>query len=129
MIWLVRSAMCDMMPPVEGLPGIADTEIDTFLAQVQRETTGLVWLGLVLGALAFVCSPLFTIYIPLPTIFLSAHLRNRHAEAAFTDTPYLLRQAMFLLKMYACMCWGQHPSVRAKMGVSAYPADPGSFRV
>jgi hypothetical protein len=120
--------MCDLMPPVDGLPGLAATDIDSFLAQVRRETTGLVWLGLVAGAVAFMFSTIFTLYIPLPTIFLSKELRNRHAEAAFSDTPYLIRQAMFLLKMYACMCWGQHPSVRAIMGVSAYPADPGSFR-
>ena len=30
-IWLVRSAMCDMMPPAAGLPGLADTGIGVVL--------------------------------------------------------------------------------------------------
>lgn len=120
--------MCDLMPAVDGLPGVADTDIDAFLAQVRRETTGTVWLGLVMGALSYVCSPILTVYVPLPTLLLPASLRNRHAEAALSETPYLLRQTMFLLKMYACMCWGQHPRVRAQLGVAPYPIDPGTFR-
>jgi hypothetical protein len=120
--------MCDLMPRVGDMPGVADTDIDGFLAQVRRETTFLIWLTIVGGALAFVCTPLLTVYLPLPTFFLPAELRNTHAERAFTRAPYLLRQAMFLLKMYACMCWGQHPSVRERLALAPYPADPGTFR-
>ena len=128
MTWLVRSAMCDLMPAVDGMPGVADTDIDGFLAQVRRETTFIVWLTIVAGAAAYAAMPLLTVYIPLPSFLLPAGARARHAELAFARAPYLPRQAMFLLKMYGCMCWGQHPSVRERLALAPYPADPGGFR-
>lgn len=128
LIWLVRSAMCDLMPPTDGLPGIVDTNIDAFLAQTRREVPALVWITVLLGALTFVVSPLITVYVPLPTFLLPATLRNTHAERVYGRVPYPPRQAMFLLKMYACMCWGQDPLVRERFALAPYPADPGTYR-
>jgi hypothetical protein len=120
--------MRDLMPPTDDLPGLDDARLVPFLGQVYRETTGLVWLGLVLGALVFVLGPVLTVYIPLPTFLLPRGLRDRHADRIFSTRFYLVRQAVFLLKMYACMCWGQDPTVRGRFNLAAYPADPGTFR-
>ena len=120
--------MCDMMPAVGDLPGIADAGIDVFLAQLRRESPLLVWVGLVLGALIFVLSPVLTVYVPLPSMLLPRGLRDTHADRICTTRFYLLRQAIFLLKMYACMCWGQDPAVRRRLHVAPYPVDPGTFR-
>ena len=128
MIWLIRSAMCDLMPAAGGLPGIADTDVDGFLAQVKRETTPLVWTGLMLGAVLYAWSPIVTIFVPLPSFLLPARLRDRHADAITATRIYLLRQSIFLLKMYSCMCWGQDSRVRARFQIAPYPVDPGTFR-
>jgi hypothetical protein len=126
--WLVRAAMRDMLPASGDFPGIADTGLDAFLGKLRRETTATVWLGLVLGAVLFTLAPIVTVYVPLPSFLLPAGLRDRHAERICTTRFYLLRQAVFLLKMYACMCWGQDPAVRARLHVAPYPVDPGTFR-
>ncbi|MBC7173124.1 MAG: hypothetical protein H5U40_11875, partial [Polyangiaceae bacterium] len=55
-------------------------------------------------------------------------LRDRHALRIAGTRVYLVRQAVFLLKMFAGLCWGQHPSVRRAMHLSPYAADPGSVR-
>ncbi len=128
MTWLVRAAMCGLMPATGELPGVADAGIDTFLAQTRRETTPMVWTGLVLGALVYTISPVVTVYVPLPSVLLPRRLRDLHADRICTTRFYLLRQAVFLLKMYACMCWGQDAAVRRVLHVAPYPVDPGTFR-
>jgi hypothetical protein len=120
--------MTEMMPPIGDQPGVADTDLRGFLSQVRREISPLVWYTLVAGALCWVLLPVLTVYLPVPSFLLPATLRNRHAERVFSRAPYLPRQAMFLLKMYACMCWGQHDQVRARLALPPYPADPGTFR-
>lgn len=128
MVWLVRSAMCDLLPRHAGLPGLADTDIDGFLRRTRAEATFAVWAGLVLGAVVFVCSPVLTVFTPLPSMWLPKRLRDRHADRVTSTSLYLFRQAVFLLKMYACMCWGQDPAVRRLLHTAPYPADPGGFR-
>lgn len=128
MTWLVRATMCDIMPGTADLPGLVDTNIDAFLAQTRREATPLVWAGLVLGALVFALTPILTVHVPLPSLLLPRGLRDTHADRICTTRFYLLRQAIFLLKMYACMCWGQDPAVRRRLHVAPYPVDPGTFR-
>ncbi len=117
------------MPRVGDIPGVADVGIDAFLAQVRRETTPLVWLGLVIAAVLFALSPILTVSVPLPSMLLPAGLRDRHADRVCSSRFYLLRQSIVLLKMYACLCWGQAPAVRARLSVAPYPADPGTFRI
>lgn len=128
MLWLVRSAMCDMLPGGAGLPGLAQAGIDPFLARLYRETTPMVWAGMLLGAVVYVCTPVLTVYVPLPSMWLPRGLRDRHAARITSTNIYLLRQTVFLLKMYACMCWGQDENVRRLLHVAAYPVDPGTFR-
>ena len=128
MIPLIRSAMCDLMPPAGGLPGLQDAGITPFLVRLRSETTLLTWVGLCLGAVLYALTPVLTIYVPLPSFLLTRELRDRHANGITTTRIYLLRQAVVLLKMYACMCWGQDANVRRRFQIAPYPVDPGTFR-
>ena len=128
MIWLIRSAMCALMPPSADLPGVADTGIDAFLAQYRRESSLLLWSGLVLGSVVFALTPLLTVAIPLPAFLLPRSALERHARKISTHRFYLLRQTVFLVKMVAGLCWGAHPDVRKILNLPPYPADPGTWR-
>lgn len=128
MRWLVRSTILTLYPRTDALPGIADCDLDGFLPRFQQETTGLMWLGVVAGAVLFQLTPLFTVYVPLPAMWLPRHLADRHAERITTTNAYFVRQAIFLVKMVAGLCWGSHPSVRARFALPALEADPGTWR-
>ncbi len=128
MIWFVRSAMCALYPRTEGLPGLEDCDITAFLVRFRRETTFLMWLGVLAGAWVFHATPLFTVFVPLPAFFLPRGLRDKHASRIASTSLYLPRQAIFLLKLPAGLCWGGHPSVREKLALPAYAADPGTWR-
>lgn len=127
-IWLLRSAMCDLLPGGAGLPPLADLEPEVFLRRLRAETTWLTWIGLCGGALIWLLTPVLTLGVPLPAVWLGAAARDRHANALAGTRFYLLRQAFFLLKMYASMAWGQHPAARAALALAPYPPDPGTFR-
>lgn len=128
MTWLLRNVMADLVPRSPGLPGLVDCEPDVFLQKLRAETTLLTWIGLCAGAVLWLITPLLTIGVPLPALLLSEDQRDRHINALASTNIYLLRQAFFLLKMYACMCWGQHAAVRSRFKIAAYPVDPGTFR-
>jgi hypothetical protein len=128
MYWLIGFAMRAMMPRTEALPGIADTELDAFLRQLHRESEPMYWTGLVVGAVVFALTPLFTVGVPLPAFLLPAGLLERHADRLVGSRNYTLRQAAFLVRLSAGMCWGRDPAVRAKFALAPYPVDPGPFR-
>jgi hypothetical protein len=128
-IALVRSALCDLMPRTEALPGVVDTDVTAFLRAMRRESTGLYWLGVVIGAVVYALTPLLTVGWPLPARLLPARVRDLHAQRVVSSDVYLVRQAVFLLRLSAGMCWGMHPSVRARFALPAYPPDPGTVRV
>lgn len=128
MIALIRSAMCDLMPASGDLPGIADTGVTEFLHTVKRESGQVYWLGLVLGAWVYALTPFMTVFVPLPAFLLPASLRDKHAQRIVATPLYFLRQAVFLVRLSAGLCWGRDPRVRAQLGLSAYPADPGTYR-
>jgi hypothetical protein len=121
--------MCDLYPAVEGLPGIADCDLDDFLRTLKQESNLAIWSGLVAGAVLYSLSPVFTVFVPLPSFALPAAMRDAHAQKISGTNVYIVRQAIFLLKMFAGLCWGQHRKVREAMLVPTYPADPGTFRV
>lgn len=120
--------MSDLLPPHGELPGLRDCAPTEFLTKLRRETTALNWFGLCLGGVVWLISPIVTIHVPLPALLLSASARDRHIHALGSTRFYLLRQAFVLLKMYACMCWGQDSAVRQQLNLAAYPVDPGTFR-
>jgi hypothetical protein len=127
-IWLIKFAMCAMMPRTEKLPGIADTELDVFVRRMRKEADPIYWLGLVVGAWVFALSPILTVYLPLPAFFLTKKLLARHVERVFSLPSYTLRQGVFLVRLSAGMCWGADPAVRARFALLPYGADPGTFR-
>lgn len=125
---LILHAMRALYPRTEALPGIEDTEPRAFLRQYRREASTLIVLGLVLGAMAFAWSPIVTVYWPLPSFLLPRAVLDRHAMRVGGSRIYLLRQSIFLVKLAAGMCWGQHPRVRERFALSPYPDDPGTWR-
>jgi hypothetical protein len=128
MIWLIKFAMCTMMPRTEALPGIADTDLDEFLRRLRKDANFLYWLGLVLGALVFMLSPLITIGVPLPAFALPRRALERHAERVLAHPIYLVRQAAFLVRVSGGLCWGADQNVRARFALPPYLPDPGTFR-
>jgi hypothetical protein len=72
---------------------------------------------------------LLTVGWPLPAMLLPARLRDLHAQRVVASDRYLIRQAVFLLRLSGGMCWGMHPSVRARFALPPYPVDPGTVRV
>jgi hypothetical protein len=128
MVWLIKFAMCTMMPRTASLPGIADTDVDGFLRRLRKESNFLYWLGLVLGATVFTVTPLLTIGVPLPAFALPGKALARHTERILGHRVYLLRQAAFLLRVTGGLCWGADDKVRARFALAPYPPDPGTFR-
>jgi hypothetical protein len=127
-LFLIRSAMCAMMPATERLPGVADAEPEAFLRRLRREADPLYWLGLKLGALLFTITPLITVGIPLPSFLLPRRWLERHTERIVIHPLYLLRQMMYLLRLTAGMCWGSDSRVRTCFDLEPLAPDPGSFR-
>ena len=128
MRWLVRSAIVQLYPRTDDLPGAEDCDLDDFLERYQRETTILLWLGVVLGAIAYHLSPIVTVFVPLPAFLLSEELADKHAARVSVSKIYLLRQTIFLVKLVAGLAWGGHPKVREKFALPALPPDPGTWR-
>lgn len=126
--WFIRHAMRALYPRTDALPGIEDCDDAAFLARYKRETSTLLWIGLLLATWVFVWTPLLTVYLPLPSFLLPKRLLDRHAYRITYSRLYLLRQAVFLLKLTAGLCWGSHPEVRAEMAMDPYPDDPGEWR-
>ncbi len=127
-IWLIKFAMRTMMPRSDALPGIADTDLDGFLRKMKRDADPLFWLGLAVGAVVFAVSPLLTVYLPLPAFLLPRALLAKHSDRILSSRIYVLRQAVFLVRLSAGMCWGADERVRAKFALAPLPPDPGTFR-
>jgi hypothetical protein len=128
MLWLLRSAIVMTYPRIPGLPGIEDCALDEHLARYRRETPLLIWVGTLAGSLLFHLTPFMTVYVPLPAFLLPAKLKDRHAMRIHTTNFYLLRQAVFLVKLCAGLCWGADPEVRKKFALPPLEKDPGTWR-
>lgn len=125
---MVVFAMCALLPGGSGLPALADCGVQAHVIRLRRESTWFFWLGVVLGSLVFVITPILTVYRPLPAFWLSDDALDRHADAIARTPIYVLRQAIFLLKTAAGLCWGADPAVRAAFAMAPYGADPGTWR-
>ena len=128
MLWLLRSAIVMTYPRTLSLPGIEDYGLDEHLATFKREAPLLIWLGTVAGATLFHLTPLLTVYVPLPAFLLPARLKDRHAQRITGTRFYLLRQAIFLVKLCAGFCWGADPAVRKRLGLPSLGKDPGTWK-
>lgn len=127
-IALMKFAMATMMPRTETMPGIEDCDLDGFLHRMKHDSDALYWLGMIVGAWIFMLTPIVTVYLPLPAALLSEKQLARHTERILASRIYLLRQAVFLLRLSAGMCWGADPVVRSKFALAPYASDPGTFR-
>jgi hypothetical protein len=126
--FVVREAMCVLLPPAHGFPGVAGTDVRGFVERLARDSSATFWLGVVLGSWVIVLSPLITVLVPLPTFWLGESLRDRHASRLIGHPFYLIRQAAFLVKMMAGMCWGMDPVVRERLKIPPVGPDPGTWR-
>jgi len=126
--FLVRSAIVLLYPRTPELPGAEDCDLDAFLAQYRRETTTLIWTGVVLGALVFHLTPILTVKIPWPAFGLSPKRADEHAHKIASTDLYLVRQLIFLVKLVAGLAWGQHPEVRRRLALPPLPSDPGTWK-
>ena len=115
------------MPGIDGLCGVADTEIESFIRSYLREMDSLSATGLVLGALLFVLAPVVTVGIPLPSFLLPQKWLDVYANRVASHPVYLIRQGIVVLKMAAGLCWGADPVVRRQLSLEPYPADPGTW--
>jgi hypothetical protein len=127
-IWLIKFAMLTMMPRTDALPGLADTDLEGFLRRMRVDAEPLYWLGLVVGAIVFAVAPIATVGVPLPAFWLPRRLLDLHAQRLVGHPVYLLRQAVFLVRLSAGMCWGADTNVRARFALAPYGPDPGTFR-
>jgi hypothetical protein len=127
-IALIAAAMADFMPRTDALPGIADTDVHGFLRKLRGEADRSFWAGLVIGTIVYNLTPLLTLYLPLPAFALPARLRDLHAQRVLESRSYMIRQAVFLVRLSAGMCWGGDPAVRARFELAPYAVDPGTFR-
>jgi hypothetical protein len=120
--------MCALYPPTDDLVGIEQTDVDAFLERFKRETTPMMWAGVVLGSVVFAATPPLTVRVPLPAFLLRSETRDRHAAAIAGHPVYLVRQSVFLVKLAAGLCWGRHAEVREKFSLDPYGDDPATWR-
>jgi len=128
MTWLVRAAIVLLFPRTALLPGAADCDLDAFLERFRRESPMLMWIGVVLGAIVFHLSPIFTVFVPLPAFLLPSGLADRHAYRISTTRVYVVRQVVLLLKLAAGLSWGANPEVRRRFALAPLAADPGTWK-
>jgi len=124
----IEHAMTALYPRTAELPGIEDTDLSGFLEKYRSESTFMMWLGLMAGTFVFIATPILTVYLPLPSFLLSARLLDKHANRITSTRFYLVRQAIFLIKLAAGLCWGSHPDVRRAFAMDPYPPDPGTWK-
>jgi len=120
--------MESLFPRVGPVPGLGDLGVAERVAAYRRETTWLVWTGAVVGALVFQLTPILTLRRPVLATWLDPDDLDTHAYKIATSDSYLVRQAIFLLKMMGGLFWGQSPEIRTSQNLPAYEADPGTRR-
>lgn len=125
---LIRHAMTTLFPKTEKWPGVAETGLHDFVERFLTEAPFMVRIGLYLGSWVFAFAPLVTIGVPLPSFLLPRAMRDRYAAKVASHPIYLVRQAVFVVKMVCGLCWAAHPTMRANLNLPAYPLDPGTYR-
>ena len=121
--------MRDLYPRTDELPGVEDTNVDEFVDRMKEEANFTMWAGVVAGSLVYEASPLITVGTPKPAFLLSKEERDEHAQKISGSKVYLVRQSVFLVKLWAGFCWGQDDKVRETMNLDPYPQDPGTRRL
>lgn len=125
---LVRFALVAYFPREGDLPGLAELSVDEKIAALRRESTLLLWIGVVAAALFFQISPALTVWRPWPAVFLSEEQLDAHARLLASHRVYLIRQILVLLKLVGGLFWAQSPEIRGRLALPLYPPDPGTRR-
>lgn len=128
MNWLLAHALTALYPRTDEFPGIADTGLADFLRRFRRESAPLFRLGLYAAVILFLLTPIATVYLPLPSIWLPRRLLDRHADRIAQIPIYPVRSLILLLKVVAGLCWGADATVRARFGLPPLPPDPDTWR-
>lgn len=124
---LVRAALADIMPSGGPMPGLDDVDWETFVEQFKREAPPSVWAGVCAGAVVYTVSPILTVHRPVLSFQLSDELRDTHASRITDHHIYLVRQAMFVLKLAGGFAWGADPEVRRRLNLEPYMGDPEGY--
>ncbi|MBN2801122.1 MAG: hypothetical protein JXX28_18430 [Deltaproteobacteria bacterium] len=124
MRWILTRAMQAFFPHTDALPGLAEEAAHAHLDRLDAEAPLLFRLGLIAGALAFTLSPLLTVGLPLPSLWLSAERLDLHADRAASHPLYLYKMLIFTLKMNAGLAWGAQDQVRRALALAPLPPDP-----
>ena len=128
MSWFTRFAIEAIYPPTDDLPGVAETDLAGFLADLYANAPPLMRVGLWLATVVYMITPLFTVFLPVPAFCLRGRLLARHTAKLVASRFYVIRQIVYLLKMVGGLCWGEHPRVRAHFGRAPLPADPRTWQ-
>lgn len=107
---------------------ISENEIKEFLNKLQKEATFTLRAVTNLCLLAWVCTPILTIFIPLPAFLLSQKMCEKHTYRLTVSKIYVLRQSMLLLKQIVGLLWGAHNKVRNSLNIKVYDPDPDRFK-
>lgn len=116
------------MPGISEVSGVEAAGLRDFVERFNRECGWMMWLGVFAGSVLFAVTPLLTIGVPLPAFWLSQDALDKHAYRVAGHRIYLLRSAIYLVKMMGTSCWSAHPDVRRQLALAPYPADPGTWR-
>jgi hypothetical protein len=92
--------------------------LDRYLRQVPLQAA----LGLRVVVWAITWLPILFVGVPLPAHMLSKEMRLRYVQRWSTSRVYFLREGFYLLKAIALMGWGDHPDVRARLGLGPMAA-------
>jgi hypothetical protein len=127
--WLTLRALDAVLPGDANVPGLAATATGPALvARLRSEAPFEMRLVLNLAVWLWLFSPIVTVFLPLPAIWLAPAAKDRHTDRLSTAKIYLVRQAILLLKQVAGLAWGQDPEVRRAYHLQPYTGDPGTFR-
>jgi hypothetical protein len=127
-----RELLCHVLkalyPASAGLPGLEEMDPLAFTGEILEDSPWLMRLGAVGATLLFVALPIWTVYWPVPSFMLPAGVLDRHAAAVCDSDVYIIRNASFLLKMFAGLHWARQGAVRRHFALPAYPPDPDTWR-
>jgi hypothetical protein len=121
-------AMNEVMPSHGDMPGVIDTSVDDFLNEFKKHAHPIMRLGFFLAVWIYALSPIFTIGIPLPAMWLSEQKRKAHLRKYSSSKSFVFSQLWMLQKMITGMAWGMDDKVRAYFGYEPYPEELGLFK-
>ncbi len=128
MLRMVAFSFRAMYPSTPQLPGLDHAHSTEMAQRIFVEASPTFRLGIVLGSLVFVLTPVLTLGLPLPAFLLSPEKLDLHAQRITSHRFYLVRQAIVLVKLGGGMAWATQPRVRDRLSLPALPPDPGTWR-